>query len=337
MKKDIKAYIRGCDTCQRVKHETSKPARLLQPLSIPPRPWHSISMDFVEGLPTSSKQNVILVIVDKFTKYVHFIPLSHPYTASRVAALFLQHVFKLHGLPSSIVSDRDTAFTSLFWEELFSKQRVDLSIRVFAANKPSLWVEWLPLAEYWFNTNYHASTRLSLFKALYGYSPPRLLEFILGTTKVAAVEELLQHRQQVMSILQENLVATQGRMKQQADKHRLERQFEVGDWVFLRLQAFKQESMQRKYGKLGPKFYGPYKVIQRVGKVAYKVELPKEASIHPVFHVSFLKAKIGESTTPISRLPPVDAMGYLAPEPARILETRRIKKRRLLAVTQVLV
>ena len=119
MKKDIKAYIRGCDTCQRLKHETSKPTGLLQPLAIPPRPWHSISMDFVEGLPTSRKQNVILVIVDRFTKYVQFISLSHPYTASKVAALFLQHVFKLHGLPSSIVSDRDTVFTSLFWEELF--------------------------------------------------------------------------------------------------------------------------------------------------------------------------------------------------------------------------
>uniref|UniRef100_A0A2N9H0U4 Integrase catalytic domain-containing protein n=1 Tax=Fagus sylvatica TaxID=28930 RepID=A0A2N9H0U4_FAGSY len=197
MKKDIKAYIRGCDTCQRLKHETSKPAGLLQPLAIPPRPWHSISMDFVEGLPTSNKQNVILVIVDRFTKYVHFIFLSHPYTASKVAALFLQHVFKLHGLPSSIVSDRDTVFTSLFWEELFRRQGVDLAmsssyhpqsdgqtevvnkslehyLRAFATDKPSLWVEWLPLAEYWFNTNYHTSTKLSPFEALYGYLPPRL-------------------------------------------------------------------------------------------------------------------------------------------------------------------
>jgi hypothetical protein len=85
-------------------------------------------MDFVEGLPTSSKQNVILVIVDKFTKYVHFIPLSHPYTASKVATLFLQNVVKLHGLPSSIVNDRDTTFTSLFWEKLFRRQGVDLAM-----------------------------------------------------------------------------------------------------------------------------------------------------------------------------------------------------------------
>uniref|UniRef100_A0A2N9FEI3 Reverse transcriptase n=1 Tax=Fagus sylvatica TaxID=28930 RepID=A0A2N9FEI3_FAGSY len=360
MKKDIKAYIRGCDTCQRLKHETSKPAGLLQPLAIPPRPWHSISMDFVEGLPTSRKQNVILVIVDRFTKYVHFISLSHPYTASKVAALFLQHVFKLHGLPSSIVSDRDTVFTSLFWEELFRRQGVDLAmsssyhpqsdgqtevvnkslehyLRAFAADKPSLWVEWLPLAEYWFNTNYHTSTKLSPFEALYGYLPPRLIEFVPGLTRVAAVEDLLEHRQQVVGLLEHNLVAAQARMKQQADKHRSEREFEVGDWVFLRLQPFRQKSMRKKLGKLSPKFYGPYKVIQRVGMVAYKLELPEEACIHPVFHVSCLKAKLGKTITPISRLPPTDALGHLAPQPAKILETRTIKKRRLPAVTEVLV
>ena len=116
---DVKAYVRSCDVCQRIKTETSKMPGLLQPLPIPPRPWHSISMDFVEGLPNSHKQNVILVVVDRFTKYAHFIALAHPYTASKVASLFLQHMFKLYGMSSSIVSDRDPVFTSLFWEKLF--------------------------------------------------------------------------------------------------------------------------------------------------------------------------------------------------------------------------
>uniref|UniRef100_A0A2N9EMM8 RNA-directed DNA polymerase n=1 Tax=Fagus sylvatica TaxID=28930 RepID=A0A2N9EMM8_FAGSY len=232
----------------------------------------------LKELPTSSKQNVILVIVDKFTN--------------------------LHGLPSSIVSDRDTAFTSLFWEKLFRRQGVDLAmsssyhpqsdgqtevvnkslehyLRAFAADKPSLWVEWLPLAEYWFNTNYHTSTKLSPFEALYGYLPPRLIKFVPGLTRVAA------------------------------------------------------KSMHKKLGKLGPKFYGPYKVIQRVGMVAYKLELLERACIHPVFHVSFLKAKLGKTITPILRLPPIDALGHLAPQPTKILETRTIKKRRLPAVTEV--
>jgi transposase InsO family protein len=174
-------------------------------------------MDFIEGLPTSNNQNVILVVVDRLN-YVHFIALAHPYTVARVASLFLHHVFKLHGMPSSIVSDKDTTFTSMFWEELFRQQGVDLAmsssyhpqsygqtevvnksleqyLRTFASDKPSLWVEWLPLAEYWFNTNYHVATKLSPFKALYGYQPPRLMEFNYGTTRVDAIEDLLEQRQ----------------------------------------------------------------------------------------------------------------------------------------------
>uniref|UniRef100_A0A2N9ELF8 Integrase catalytic domain-containing protein n=1 Tax=Fagus sylvatica TaxID=28930 RepID=A0A2N9ELF8_FAGSY len=276
--KGLLFQIMPCELASIQEEIVLQSERLLQPLGIPPRPWHSISMDFVEGLPTSSKQNVIL----------------------------------LHGLSSSIVSDRDTAFTSLFWEELFRRQGVDLTmsssyhpqsdepteivnkslkhyLRAFVADKPSLWVEWLPLAEYWFNSNYHTSTKLSPFEALYGYLPPRLIEFVPGLTRVAAVEDLLEHRQQVVGLLEHNLVAAQARMKQQADKHRAEMEFEFGDWVFLRIQPFKQKSMRKKLGKLSPKFYEPYKVIQRVGMVAYKLELSEGACIHPVFHVSFLK------------------------------------------------
>ena len=126
MKKDLKNYSKGCELCQRIKHETSKPARLLLPLEIPHTFWSSISMDFMEGLPKSLKHDVVMVVVDRLTKYVHFIPLSHPNTAVKVATLFLNHIFKLHGLPISIVSDRDPMFTSRFWEELFRLQGVDL-------------------------------------------------------------------------------------------------------------------------------------------------------------------------------------------------------------------
>uniref|UniRef100_A0A2N9FIE8 Integrase catalytic domain-containing protein n=1 Tax=Fagus sylvatica TaxID=28930 RepID=A0A2N9FIE8_FAGSY len=189
-----------------------------------------------KGLPNSNKHSVILVVVDRLTKYVHFIPLSHPYTAAKVASLFMHHVFKLHGLPSSIVSDRDTAFTSIFWQELFIKQGIELAmssayhpqtdgqtevvnrsleqyLKAFASDKPQQWVDWLPLAEFWFNTNYHTSTHTSPFEALYGYPPPTLMEYI---------------------------PAAQERMKLQTNKHRQEREFKVGDWVYLRLQPFKQ-------------------------------------------------------------------------------------------------
>ena len=123
-----------------------------------------------------------------------------------------------------------------------------------------------------------------------------------------------------MDLLKGNLVATQDRMKLQADKHRQERSFEVGDWVFLRLQPFKRHSLRwSKVRKLAPKFFGPFQILQKVGFVAYKLDLPSTSGVHPVFHVSCLKAKIRQAVTPIPTLPPVDAQGHITPEPKAIL------------------
>ena len=119
LKAGLKKFIRECDIYQRIKSDTFVLAGLLQPLAIPATPWTDVSLDFVEGLPKSQGFKVILVVVDWLTKYVHFIPLSHPYTIAKVASLFMQHVFKRHGMLVTIVSDRDSTFSSLFWFELF--------------------------------------------------------------------------------------------------------------------------------------------------------------------------------------------------------------------------
>ena len=105
MKTDLKKFIKECDVYQRIKSETSTPASLLQPLAIPPTAWADISLDFVEGRPTSQGFEVILVMVYWLTKYGYSMPLSHPYTATKVAALYLQHIFKLYGMPAFIVND----------------------------------------------------------------------------------------------------------------------------------------------------------------------------------------------------------------------------------------
>ena len=99
MRQDLKQYVKECDTCQKLKHETCFPVGLLQPLPIPKKPWLDVSMDFVEGLPKSHLKFVVFVVVDRLTKYTHFMALSHPYTAAKVANLYLHYVFKLHGMP----------------------------------------------------------------------------------------------------------------------------------------------------------------------------------------------------------------------------------------------
>jgi hypothetical protein len=116
MKQDVASYIKQCSICQHAKHSLQHPAGLLQPLPIPAGVWRDLSMDFIEGLQKSEGHNVILVVVDRLTKFAHFIPVKHPYSAATIAQLFMDNVVKLHGLPNSIVSDRDTIFISHFWE-----------------------------------------------------------------------------------------------------------------------------------------------------------------------------------------------------------------------------
>jgi hypothetical protein len=194
MRKAIKKFIRECDVCQQNKYENILPLGLLQPLPIPTQVWTDIIMDFVEGLPLSQGHSVILVVVDRLSKGSHFISLSHPYTATKVAQLFIQNIFKLHGMPQSIISDRDPAFTSAFWRELFHLQGTTLKfstsyhlqtdgqfeivnkcletyLRCFVQDNPKTWTQWLPWAEYCYNASWHSSIKMTPYEAIYGVPP----------------------------------------------------------------------------------------------------------------------------------------------------------------------
>jgi hypothetical protein len=128
LKQDVENVVKQCPICQKAKHSQQHPSGLLQPLPIPKGAWQGVSMDFIEGLPTSENCSVIVVIVDRLTKYTHFIATKHPYTAQGIAQLFLDNVVKLHGLPKMIVTDRDPIFLSKFWKELFKTYEVHLAL-----------------------------------------------------------------------------------------------------------------------------------------------------------------------------------------------------------------
>jgi len=187
-----------------------------------------LSMDFIEGLPKSKGYSVILVVVDRLTKFAHFLPVKHPYIAATIAQLFLDNIVKLYGLPKSIVSDRDTIFVSHFWRQLFKLYKVDLSLstayhpqsdgqtervnqclemylRCSVQDSPRTWKSWLSLAQLWYNSCFHSSLGCSPFKALYGFDPNLGLAVSTSETAPTEVSKVVETREAHLQLLKQRL------------------------------------------------------------------------------------------------------------------------------------
>jgi len=254
MKQCIQDYVKSCHICQQAKTEHVKLPGLLEPLPVPTQPWTVISMDFIEGLPQSTRYNTILVVVDKFTKYGHFIHRAHPFTSMHIAQLYLTNIYKLHGLPQTIISDRDRIFTSTVWQELFNltdtqlatsssyhpktdgqterlNQCLETFLRCTVNSCPKKWSQWLPHAEFWSNTSYHSALGRSPFEVLYGHPPRHFGITNLQMCSTLELEAWLKERELLSRLIHQQLLRAQQRMKHQADKHRSERIFSVGDLV----------------------------------------------------------------------------------------------------------
>jgi hypothetical protein len=348
LKQSVTKFVQECQICQQAKVDHSRLPGLLQPLPVPDSAWTIVSMDFIEGLPKSGKFDTILVVVDKFTKYAHFLALAHPYTALSVAQLYFNGIYKLHGLPQAIISDRDRVFTSTLWKELFTlsdtrlmmsssyhpqtdgqterlNQCLETFLRCAVHSCPKEWSKWLPLAEYWYNTSFHSALGTTPFQALYGHSPRSLGIADPSTVTVHDLSTWLTERNLVNNLLQQHLLRAQQMMKQQADKKRCEKEFKVGDMVYLKLQPHIQSSVAvRSSQKLSFRFFGPFKILARVGAVAYKLDLPNHAQIHPVVHVSQLKLQVHPNTEIAEDLGAVSTDPEQGPSPVMILAVRDI-------------
>ena len=343
MKKEIAEYVSRCGICQQVKIEHQRPAGELQPLPIPEWKWENIAMDFVTGLPKGKKGNdAIWVVVDRLTKSALFLPIKMTDPVDKLAKLYVNEVIRLHGVPISMVSDRDPRFTSRLWPCLqralgtevnlstaFHPQTDGQSERTIQTLEDLLrscvlefggnWEDLLPLVEFTYNNSYQATIGMAPYEALYGRKcrTPVCWDEI-GERKLLG-PEMVQITTDKVRIIRQRMKEAQDRQKSYSDNRRRPLEFQIGDRVFLKVAPWKGIIRFGMKGKLAPRYIGPFEVIARIGPVAYRLKLPAHLEkIHNVFHVSLLwKAEVDPSRV----LPPIP----MEVKEDLTLETRPVK------------
>ncbi|GJU05218.1 putative reverse transcriptase domain-containing protein [Tanacetum coccineum] len=335
MKRDIATYVSKCLTCSKVKAEHQRPSGLLQQPEIPEWKWDKITMDFITKLPRSkSGHDTIWVIADRLTKSAHFLAIREDYNTEKFSKIYVDEIVARHGVPVSIISDRDGQFTSRCWQTMQKAlgTRLDMStayhpqtdgqsertiqtledmLRACVIDFGGSWDVYLPLAEFSYNNSYHSSIRCAPFEALYGR------KFVL---------------------IKEKLKAARDHQKSYADNRRKPLEFEVGDRVMLKVSPWKGVIRFRKKGKLAPRYVGPFEILERIGPVAYRLRLPEELSgVHDTFHVSNLKKCLADASlhVPLGEIK-VDKTLRFVEEPVEIMD-REVKslKRSKIALVKV--
>ncbi len=334
MAADVDSYVRACHSCQLNKPSSLVPAGLLQPLPIPTTCWDSVSVDFMTGLPRTSKgHDAICVFVDRLSKYVHIIPTKMSNSAIQFATVFKDNIFRLHGIPKTLVSDRVPRFTSDFWRELFrqlgsllnlstayhpqtdgqtenANRHISAYIRHYISPYQTDWDTHLTCAEFALNNHRSSTTRFTPFYMVYGRHPNTPITL---TNKVVAVRDdstplsvdaFIRNWHMDLQTAKASMETAQQRQQRYANLHRRDIHFEPGDYVYIDAHDI---NIRTKAKKFKQRWIGPHKVTHRTGAVTYRIQLPPNLKrIHPIFHVSKLKAHKTSDLNPPVIAPPID-------------------------------
>jgi len=347
----VKDYCKSCTTCARSKAPRHRPYGKLRQLPIPEKPWNSISMDFIEQLPSSEDFTAILVIVDRLSKQSIFIPTHDTITSMQLAQLFVLHVFSKHGVPSHVTSDRGTEFVSHFFRSLGkaldmrlhftsgyhpegdgqterTNQTLEQYLRIYCNYQQDNWKELLPLAEFAYNNAPSATTGISPFFANKGYHP-NITVHPERDLSSARAKEFAVDLDELHQELRLQIADAQKRYQGPADARRTPApDFKVGDKVFVKAAHFRTT---RPSKKLSEKNLGPFEIIAQVGQASFTLRLPDQLrAVHPVFHVSQLEPAT-PNTIP-NRVqpppPPIEVDGDIEYEVSEILDSKIDKRRK---------
>ena len=312
MKRDVERICGRCITCRQAKSRV-QPHGLYTPLPIPGEPWVDLSMDFMLGLPRIRHgRDSIFVVVDRFSKMAHFIPCHKTDDASHVANLFFREVVRLHGMPRTIVSDRDAKFLSYFWKTLWCKlgtkllfsttchpqtdgqtevvnRALSTLLRAIIKKNIKTWEDCLPHVEFSYNRTIHSATKFSPFEIVYGFNPLTPLDLsplpmsehvnLDGKKKAEFVKQI--HEKARL-----NIERRTEQYAKQANKGRRHIVFEPGDWVWVHMR--KERFPAQRQSKLLPRGDGPFQVLERINNNAYKLDLPGEYTVSATFNVTNL-------------------------------------------------
>ena len=350
LRETVKKYCKSCTTCMRSKPQRHKPYGLLKQLPIPERLWNSISMDFIETLPTSSGCDSILVIVDRLTKQSIFIPTTIHCTSEDLAILFILHVFSKHGVPKHVTSDRGSEFVSRFFRSLGkaldmtlhftsgyhpegdgqterTNQTLEQYLRIFCNYQQDNWHTLLPLAEFAYNNAPSATTGISPFFANKGYYP-NITVYPDRDVASSRAKELVVNLDELHQELKIVISEAQRRYQGPADSRRIPApDFTVGQQAFVKARFFRTT---RPSKKLSEKFLGPFEILAKAGSHSYTLRLPDTfRGVHPVFHVSMLEPAIpNEIPNRVqSPPPPVEVQGEIEYEISEVLDSKIDRRR----------